>query len=406
MVFSHGLGGSRNAYSHLLGSLSSHGVVIIAPDHRDGSSPIQFIRETSGSKRRRVDYQSFPHKPSQEAEAGRNKQLQIRLWELGMIHEAILKMDTDGDSINNLCAKGGSLSKHDRMSTIAMFRDQLDVHRPGSISWVGHSFGATTMVQFVKSTFWRPSSAPHQGEPYLRDYEPLFTPTEDSQIVRQITPSSPISLLDLWCLPLRGQTTRWLWDKPMPCHCPSGPGGKALLAVLSEAFFKWQGNLKYSKRVLSENPASNSYKQSKPGPRFFYPVASAHLSQSDFGVLFPWVTKKVFKAENPERTLRLNVRAILQVMREVGQEVADTSKIDIEEGGVTGETEVPVNGVDGWQDWKILATDGRVKGWVSVSTNVNDLGDSTKGIADPKATPTEAVMEGEVRDGDHRRQNI
>lgn len=38
MVFSHGLGGSRNSYCHLLGSLASHGVVVVAAEHRDGSA--------------------------------------------------------------------------------------------------------------------------------------------------------------------------------------------------------------------------------------------------------------------------------------------------------------------------------------------------------------------------------
>ena len=45
MVFSHGLGGSRNAYSHLVGSIASHGMIVIAPEHRDGSTPISYIRD-------------------------------------------------------------------------------------------------------------------------------------------------------------------------------------------------------------------------------------------------------------------------------------------------------------------------------------------------------------------------
>jgi len=45
MIFSHGLGGTRNSYSHLVGSLASHGTVVFAIEHRDGSAPTTFIRQ-------------------------------------------------------------------------------------------------------------------------------------------------------------------------------------------------------------------------------------------------------------------------------------------------------------------------------------------------------------------------
>lgn len=118
MVFSHGLGGSRNAYSHLVGSMSSHGVVVIAPDHRDGSAPISFIRDTSAvspvkhgsekhhhrsspSVKRSIPYKALSHTPSREVEDGRNEQLRIRLWELGLAHELLLKLD-QGANLTNL----------------------------------------------------------------------------------------------------------------------------------------------------------------------------------------------------------------------------------------------------------------------------------------------------------------
>ena len=61
-------------------------------------------------------------------------------------------------------------------------------------------------------------------------------------------------------------------------------------------------------------------------PHLFYAAHSAHLSQSDFGVLFPWVTRLVFKAQDLERILRLNTRAITEVMRRAGIEVARTTE--------------------------------------------------------------------------------
>src|SRR4051794_15488185 len=47
VIFSHGLGGSRTAYSHIVGSIASYGAVVIAPEHRDGSGPVSFVSQTS-----------------------------------------------------------------------------------------------------------------------------------------------------------------------------------------------------------------------------------------------------------------------------------------------------------------------------------------------------------------------
>lgn len=46
-MFSHGLAGSRNTYSYICGDMASNGMVVIAMDHRDGSSPIQHVRATA-----------------------------------------------------------------------------------------------------------------------------------------------------------------------------------------------------------------------------------------------------------------------------------------------------------------------------------------------------------------------
>ncbi|KAL8649769.1 MAG: hypothetical protein Q9226_005438 [Calogaya cf. arnoldii] len=375
MVFSHGLGGTKNAYSHLLGSLSSHGVVVIAPDHRDGSAPLSLIRASPGATPQPVEYRSISHKQTPEVEEARDDQLKIRLWELGLIHEALLKIDRGEPLMNTLAEKPSST-----MGNLAMFSSTLDVHTPGSISWSGHSFGAATIVQLVKSVFY------HSSKEAPSSYEPLFQPSTSSQIAHQITSSSHISLLDLWCLPLVSESTRWLNAQPLPCYTPNGPGGTNVIAILSEAFFKWSNNLNQLKRAISEDPSLDRPSvKNYPAPYVFYPATSAHLSQSDFGILFPWLTRKAFKAEDPGRTLRLNTRAILQVMRRNGVEVANTSAIDMEQSKADS------------QDWNILQKDGSVAGWVAL-----ELGESkhTEEAANEKtsqtADPMEAVVQGEV----------
>ncbi|KAL8710125.1 MAG: hypothetical protein Q9220_005208 [cf. Caloplaca sp. 1 TL-2023] len=387
MIFSHGLGGTKNAYSHLLGSLSSHGVVVIAPDHRDGSAPLSLIRENPKSSPRPIDYRSISHRPSPEVEQARDDQLKIRLWELGLIHEALLKIDRGEPLLNTLAEQSA-----ETMQSLGMFSSSLDVQKPGAISWAGHSFGAATIVQFVKSVFYHSSTS-------ISSDRSLFQPSSSSQICHQITPSSPVTLLDLWCMPLLSQSTQRLNELPLPCYALGGQGGESVLAILSEAFFKWNSNLLQTKRTISANPSTDiPAKGSDSQPYIFYPVSSAHLSQSDFGMLFPWLTKKAFKAEDPGRTLRLNTRAILEVMRRNGIEVADTSSVDMEESREVEEEKPPAGEMKTGQDAKILSSDGSVRGWVALELD-GRKGDeeAANRQTEESADPMEAVVQGEVR---------
>lgn len=391
MIFSHGLGGSRNAYSHVAGSIASHGVIVICPEHRDGSAPISFVRSVpkgleKGEKsqftvgRSKVGYNRVSHTPSPEVEAARTAQLKIRLYELGCIHDALLKID-QGVSLTNLNASSAPF--------LHRFSGRMAVYEPGTIIFAGHSFGAATIGQFVKSTFYSPetSTAP-------ASYEPIFTPSSRSAISKQITPNTPLVLLDVWCFPLRVASTRWLWNKPLPCYAPGGPGGCAVLAVESQAFFKWRIHLKATKHFLSPNPASESHtvkNDGRPGPHFYYATASAHLSQSDFGVLFPWFTRKIFAIEEPERIMKLNIRAILQLLRERKIPLSPISASDKEIGSETDMTTK--------DDSKIFCTNGEIKGWNYLSTDVDDLSDiefEDDSNVDIKARPSEAVVGGEL----------
>ncbi|ORY71116.1 platelet-activating factor acetylhydrolase, isoform II-domain-containing protein [Pseudomassariella vexata] len=337
-VFSHGLGGNRNMYSQVVGSLASHGVVVICPEHRDGSAVASFVRIPSQQNRyfvrntrRVVPYEHIPHDATDEIYAARCNQLQIRLWELGLVHDAILGLDK-GLKRTNLNTSTPSLDD---------FINRLHVHEPGSIIFAGHSFGASSIVQFLKSVYYA-------GSPELASMaEPLYSPSRESLICKQITPQNVTMLLDMWCFPLLAPRVKPLFDLPLPMYAdvPSAPGGAALLAVDSEAFFKWKEHLHVTARVLSPNPAASVV---KPGayerpsgvkltePNFFYVVNSAHANQSDFGLLFPWLTKKVFGSEEPERVLRLNARALLQVLRLNNVPIARTWFGDLVDGASVG----------------------------------------------------------------------
>ncbi|KAI0106437.1 phospholipase A2 [Nemania sp. FL0031] len=333
MVFSHGLGGSRNAYSQIAGSLASHGVVVVCPEHRDGSAIASMIRVPyqqqnrffGRNAKRIVPYAQIAHDATDEVHELRNAQLRIRLWELGLIHEAILSID-DGGSLMNLNKSTPSLDH---------FQGRLHVQESGSIIFAGHSFGAASVVQFLKSVFYA-------GRPELEKMEtPLYAPNWESPICRQVTPKNVTMLLDMWCFPLLAKSTKPLFNLPLPAYAPSNlssspsqsPGGNAILAVESEDFFKWREHLHTTARLLSPDPSASVVAPlaNINTPHFFYVKRSAHLNQSDFALLFPWLTRKVFGSESPGRALRLNLRALLQVLRVNGIAVAGTQTMDLAE---------------------------------------------------------------------------
>ena len=396
MVFSHGLGGSRNGYSQILGMLASHGLVVFAPEHRDGSAPIAFIQQ---DRSRVVEYKSISHKPSKEVEDARDAQLRIRLWELNLTYESMIRL-------NSREMPSSAISDAPDMG---VFAGKLDVTTPGKVNWGGHSFGSASVVQFLKSVYYR-SECPKNPT------QTLYDPVPSSPILSQITPSSSLTLLDLWTLPLMSESMRWLWNKPLPCYNADRSSASNVLAVLSEAFFKWKGNLIVLKRALSERPANEiaSTSSNVPPPHLFYPQTSAHLSQSDFGILFPWLIKRALKAQEPERTLLLNTRATLEMMRQNGTELADTTAVEMEEvahpkfaklmnGYMDGHSNGQLNGdvveraSKFGQDRRILETTSQIRAWIPLTLEEESQpGEGAVSNLAAEAAPTDAVMKAEM----------
>ncbi|KAI6789052.1 hypothetical protein KC361_g8715 [Hortaea werneckii] len=388
--FSHGLAGSRNAYSQICGELASNGMIVIALDHRDGSSPVQYVRETADTPAHVVYPTHIPHSPlTDEVHEARDKQLRIRIWEICMAYEALVKVDK-GHKLDNLDLNTSQTTKG-RKEVLDQFNDMLDIHRPGKVTWAGHSFGAATMVQLLKSVFYNSERNDDDGKP-------LITPHADAAIMQQVTPESPTLLLDMWCTPLKSPFQRFLFDRPLPSYTVGGPDGSNILSVLSESFHNWNDNLNMNKLIVAEprpsrrpsvatpttggkgkplpalarlrasSPASDSgyassssdrsasadrpqpsrtsesiatsevpsaeatkegTKNRTAGSHIFYVANSQHFNQSDYGILFPWLAQKFTKAEEPERCLELNTRAMVQTLREAGIELGGEDDRDI-----------------------------------------------------------------------------
>lgn len=331
--------------------------MVLTPEHRDGSAPVSYVRSPASplpQNSSQIHYRRADHTPTPAVHALRTAQLRTRLWELGLIHDALLRIDS-GAAPRNLNAS----SKAEILPSLA---GKLAVNDPGAIAFGGHSFGAATAAQFVKAVYY----SPYEGAP--ADFDPPYTPAADSALKRQITPRTPLILLDIWLLPLRAPRARWLWDQPLPCYAPSGRGGVGIVAVESEVFAKWRVHLKLTKRFLSADPRSGRLDLDKldarPAPRFFWVEKSAHLSQSDFGILFPWAARRMGGVEG-ERVVRLNVRAVVEGGREGGWVVRGTEG---EGEGGEGEGKEKEKGY-------IFNTRGEIRGWHFLDLDLEELRD-------------------------------
>lgn len=353
ILFSHGLGGSRNAYSYNAGSLASHGAIVLCPEHRDGSAVTTFIRNPDAASKKKkkkskiVPFRRISHDECPEMYARREGQLRIRLWELVLIYEAMERINA-GETLNNLNVSTRSLDN---------LKGALDL-RPGKVVFSGHSFGSATTIQLLKSAYY----AEH---PSLKSMKhPLLRPG-NAKIRSQITPDTPAILLDLWATPMCGANSDPLFRLPMPCY--DGPkGGSGILSISSEVFYGNTPHLLVIARLFSPDPSKEvitddmyvrNGERIKPA-EFYLVNKSAHLNQSDFGVLFPFLTKKVGVTE-PDRVVRLNVRAMLQHLRENGVPIGRTCKEDLvdgpagmacDKGGVNNDPGIlKREGVRGWE---------------------------------------------------------
>jgi len=137
MIFSHGLGGSRNAYSQWCGSMASHGIFVAAIEHRDGSAPISVVnagtkKQSTVPYRRILEY-------NDETKDLRTSQLAQRTFEVARL-VALLRDINHGKDI---------IVDHEKKKSIEMFKGLLHTKK-GQFIMAGHSFGAATAVAACK----------------------------------------------------------------------------------------------------------------------------------------------------------------------------------------------------------------------------------------------------------------
>jgi platelet-activating factor acetylhydrolase len=87
------------------------------------------------------------------------------------------------------------------------------------------------------------------------------------------------------------------------------------LHVISDQFLKWKENYSYIPALLNES------RQASVFGKAFCLKGSAHLSQSDFQLLFPNLCRRYFHANRDAgEVMDVNIRAGVEFLREVGVE--------------------------------------------------------------------------------------
>ncbi|KAG5456759.1 MAG: platelet-activating factor acetylhydrolase, isoform II-domain-containing protein, partial [Olpidium bornovanus] len=142
VVFSHGLAGCRTTYSSICGELASHGMVVAAVEHRDGSAANTSYPSPAAEKpgATRVHYRLPP--PVDDAKTFRTVQLEHRVDEVRLAVRLLRALD-----------KGANVREKDDgwphagdfdLSHLCGALDLAD-----NLFVAGHSFGAATALKSV-----------------------------------------------------------------------------------------------------------------------------------------------------------------------------------------------------------------------------------------------------------------
>lgn len=129
VVFSHGLGANRSIYSTVCTEVASHGFVVLAVEHRDGSACGSFTLSEEG-RREHILFQSLP--PETKEYELRNRQIQVRVQESIRALDALYRLN-EGQVTNDL----------DSSLDLKQFSGSLDLSAP---VMSGHSFGGVTAI--------------------------------------------------------------------------------------------------------------------------------------------------------------------------------------------------------------------------------------------------------------------
>jgi platelet-activating factor acetylhydrolase len=301
IIFSHGLGCSRNTYSTICGELASYGFVVAAVEHRDGSGARTFVHlpedstvseqdscrdlnvnhlrqprpsgRRSNRKNYRVDYlypkdnaqDTSPQNPDGVDTALRSAQIEMRLAEIAEVHHVLSRIN-DGFGHEIARANLRRKPRHDDNVVWQDWKGGMLVER--GVTVMGHSFGGATSVQAARA-----DSLPWVGQCILLDAWGPATP------------------------PPASDSSRHRITKPIVC-------------IASEAFMLWEANFEALSDICREA-------QDEGAPCWMLTIkGSTHLSQSDYGLLYPGVLSWLMNTlVEPRRVVYLSIAAAMEFLK-------------------------------------------------------------------------------------------
>ncbi|KAF2868604.1 platelet-activating factor acetylhydrolase, isoform II-domain-containing protein [Massariosphaeria phaeospora] len=303
LFFSHGLGGTRTAYSTMCAEFASYGFVVCALEHRDGSGPRTFVNHTkegAGSIEERehkgqvdhseeekrngydtIDYifpKDNPYDTSPSNEKGvdselRTAQIELRLAEIEEAYRVLRDIcEGRGEEVARLnMRQEGYMGGSSRGLEGVDWSNWTKRFHVDKVTVAGHSFGAATVVELLRNTHER------------------FENVQAGIIY------------DIWGAPIKPPRD----DPQHRIHLP-------LLGINSEAFMYWQSNFDAVTSLMNEA-------EEQGAPAYLCTVrGSVHISQSDFSVLYNHVTSLFLKATvHPHRAIDLNISASLEFLKTV-----------------------------------------------------------------------------------------
>ena len=302
VIFSHGMGGSRTAYSSLCGEFASYGFVVCAVEHRDGSGARTFvnhpsevngrreIRETNGhidhweneTRRKRdvIDFifaQKNPYDTRPSSEQGvdkelRSAQIEMRLAEIDEVYgvvKAIAAGEGSTIAMRNLRNADGSGASSRGLDGVEWGSWKGRLHTT-QVTVVGHSFGAAPTVEVLRHA----DRFQWVGQGIIYDiWGMALSPPESEQRHRITAP---------------------------------------LLGINSEAFMYRSDNFSAATGVCNEATMHGSL-------AWLLTVrGTVDISQSDFAILYPNIASMALKETiNPRRAIDVTINASLEFLQHV-----------------------------------------------------------------------------------------
>ncbi|KAJ9664728.1 hypothetical protein H2198_000074 [Neophaeococcomyces mojaviensis] len=297
ILFSHGMGGNRTCYSSICGEFASHGFVVCAVEHRDGSGPRSLVNHPflspekqaealengqyskHGSESKNYDTVDFifpiddkyDTSPDHEIDHElREAQIDLRLAELDEAYYVITQMyEGKGDKFreSNLRKRGAPGASSQGLDGVNFSTFSKRLHCD-NVTIVGHSFGSATAIEMLR----RPEEFPYISQGII---------------------------YDIWGMVVR---------EAKQGHQIRAP----LLGINSEAFMYWDANFDVAESVIREARAADQ-------PAWLMTVrGTVHISQSDFCILYPRIASAVMKMTmNPIRAIDVNIDASLDFLSRV-----------------------------------------------------------------------------------------